>query len=265
MSRREHRSGGPFRSDQLRSGDPYELSNGHPVYCAPTGQDGAGPNGFGFAVLDSDPAVESSGVDAGLALSGNTLRAPDVAIGIEKGEGTWAKSAALAVEYAGRGQDEAELRAKIRELLDAGTKWVWVVRLVGPARVEVHERDRPVRIANHDDTLTAPGVLKNAIHVRALFDRDAAHEATLRNLLERQGYTRLSDVRDEGREEGRSDGRVRALREALVVVIESRGWSPEPELLDRIAREANPATLMQWTAEAARASSLERLRSAIAS
>ena len=85
-------SEGPFRPDQVRSGDPYELSNGHPIYCAPTGQDGAGPNGLGFAVLDSDPAVQSAGVDAGLALSGNTLRAPDVAVSLEKGDGTWGQA-----------------------------------------------------------------------------------------------------------------------------------------------------------------------------
>lgn len=28
---------GPFRADQLRPGDPYELSDGHPVRCMPTG------------------------------------------------------------------------------------------------------------------------------------------------------------------------------------------------------------------------------------
>jgi len=28
-------SRGPFRADQLRPGDRYELSNGHPIYCAP--------------------------------------------------------------------------------------------------------------------------------------------------------------------------------------------------------------------------------------
>jgi hypothetical protein len=27
----------PFRADQLRSGDPYELSNGHAIYVAPAG------------------------------------------------------------------------------------------------------------------------------------------------------------------------------------------------------------------------------------
>jgi len=54
---------GPFRADQVRSGDPHELSRGHPIVCAPTGQEGAGPNGLGFAVLDSDLAVKRAGVE----------------------------------------------------------------------------------------------------------------------------------------------------------------------------------------------------------
>jgi len=30
-----HSGRGPFRADQLRDGDRYELSNGHPIYCMP--------------------------------------------------------------------------------------------------------------------------------------------------------------------------------------------------------------------------------------
>ncbi len=30
-----HSSQGPFRAEHLRDGDRYELSNGHPIYCAP--------------------------------------------------------------------------------------------------------------------------------------------------------------------------------------------------------------------------------------
>lgn len=53
------RGAGPFRTDQLRSGDPYELSNGHAIRCAPAGGDGSGPNLRGGFVLDSDPAVKN--------------------------------------------------------------------------------------------------------------------------------------------------------------------------------------------------------------
>jgi hypothetical protein len=37
------RAPGPFQVDQIRDGDPYELSNGHPIQCLPTGGNGAGP------------------------------------------------------------------------------------------------------------------------------------------------------------------------------------------------------------------------------
>jgi hypothetical protein len=227
---------GPFLADQLRSGDPYELSHGHPVHCAPTGRDGTAANGLGFSVLDTDPAVQRAGVDTGLALSGNTLRAPDVAVGFEDGEGTWATRAKLALEYAGRGQDEAELRDKIAELLEAGTRWVWVVRLVGVQRVEVHEKGAPVKTLTRGAKLEAPGVLQNPVPVEALFDRAAAHEVALVNLLQRRGYRDLDEARgsarEEGREEGREAGREEgqelaraAARAALRELCTARGWA----------------------------------------
>ncbi len=46
------------------------------------------------------------------------------------------------VEYADTGQDEADLATKIQELLAAGTRHIWVVRLTGPRRVEIHETGR---------------------------------------------------------------------------------------------------------------------------
>ena len=75
---RKHQTQVPFRTDQIRSGDACELSQGHPIVCAPTGRDDTIPNGLGFAVL----------------------------------------------EYAGHGQDEDELKLKIRQLLEGGTRWV---------------------------------------------------------------------------------------------------------------------------------------------
>jgi hypothetical protein len=38
----------------------------------------------------------------------------------------------LAVEYAGKGQDEEELQEKSADMLAHGTKLIWVVRLLGP-------------------------------------------------------------------------------------------------------------------------------------
>ena len=59
----------------------------------------------------------------------------------------------------------------------------------------MHTPGAPVRIAHPGDVLTAPGVLALPVPVLALFDRDAAHETTLRNLLASQGYASLDAVR----------------------------------------------------------------------
>ena len=71
---------------------------------------------------------------------------------------------------------------------------IWVVRLTGPRRVEVHEKGRAMRLCMPGDELTAPGILKNPVPVLAMYDREAAHEATLRNLLQRRGYESLRCV-----------------------------------------------------------------------
>lgn len=246
---RKFHAPGPFRADQIRSGDPYELSDGHPLYCAPTGRDGAGPNGLGFAVLDSDPAVRTAGVDAGIALNPNTLRAPDVAVNLEHDGGTWATSAPLVVEYAGRVQDEGDLATKIAELLAAGTRWVWVVRLVGPRRVEVHEAGAGVRVVNADGELTAPGVLALPVPVRALFERDAAHETTLRNLLSARGYASIEALREEGH--------VKGLRAALDGALAARGWALSEAQAARVATCRDGATLLGWITRAVTASTLD--------
>jgi hypothetical protein len=105
------------------------------------------------------------------------------------------------VEYADTGQDETELQAKIADLLGAGTRWVWVVRLGMPRQVEVHAPAQPVVIRRAGELLEAPGVLRNPVPVQALYDPQAAHAATLRNLLQRAGYEGLEAVRDEGKAE----------------------------------------------------------------
>jgi hypothetical protein len=239
----------PTRVDQIRSGDPYELSNGRAIYCAPTGHEGTGPNGLGFAVLDSDPAVKRAGVDTGVELGPRTLRAPDVAVNFEAGDGTWATTIPLAVEYAGKGQDEGELRTKIHELLQAGTQQVWVVRLVGPRRVEVHRKGAATRIANVDEALTAPGVLALPVPVRALFERGAAHETTLRNLLAAKGYAGLDAVREEGHKEGSEA----ALQSALHANVQARGLTLDAAQEARVAACHDPATLLGWITRAATA------------
>src|SRR5262249_38461752 len=158
---------------------------GHTVHCLPTGGRGSRSNLVGGLVLETDPAVECAGVDTGFSPEPDMLRAPDIAVGnIPDAPGWVAGVPPLAVEYADSGQEEEKLQRKIDDLLDAGTRFVWVVRLNGPRRVEVYEPGIPARSVPPGQMLTAPGVLKNAVPVEALYDRETAHEATLRNLLQ---------------------------------------------------------------------------------
>ncbi|MFN7135140.1 MAG: right-handed parallel beta-helix repeat-containing protein, partial [Myxococcales bacterium] len=123
---------GPFHAAQIAPGSRYELSDGHAILCMPTGGRGSRSNLVGASVLETDPAVASAGVDTGFSPTPKTLRAPDVAVGNVPDAPGWTNVAPpLAVEYADTGQDEEELQARIRDLLAHGTRYVWVVRLVG--------------------------------------------------------------------------------------------------------------------------------------
>jgi hypothetical protein len=235
---------GPFRADQLRSGDPYELSNGHAILCLPTGGSGTGPNGMGYSVLSSDPAVKEAGVDTGYSPEPGTLRAPDVAVGNVPSTPGWIPGAPeLAVEYADIGQDEAKLQEKIADLLAAGTKFLWIVRLTGPRRVEVHEHGKKMRTVLPGGVLTAPGVLKNPVAIEALYDRDAAERATLTNLIQKRGFEDLDAVLVTGRAEG--------LAAAVLAVLEARGIRITKAARDRIARCTDAAELDRWVRRAA--------------
>jgi hypothetical protein len=219
---------GPFRADQIRSGDPYELSNGHPVECLPTGRRGGRATNVGGGVLASDPAAQDVGVDVGYSPSPETLRAPDLAVGEIADQPGWAPGAPpLAVEYADTGQDEGELQIKIRELLAAGTRFLWVVRLTGPRRVEVHEPGKKMRIAHPGEQLEAPGILANPLPVEALYDPEAARRVTFRNLLQRQGYASRDDVR--------TVGEIIPLRTAIATVLAGRGLAVGDDLQTALA------------------------------
>nr|VFJ95303.1 MAG: Putative restriction endonuclease [Candidatus Kentron sp. LFY] len=273
-------SPGPFTADQIRDGDRYELSNGHPVYCLPAGERHARHNTTGALVLDTDPDVEWSGIDAGFSPKKNTLRAPDVAVAPPPAPGKpgWIPGVPpLAVEYADRGQDEADLEIKIRELLAAGTRYVWVVRLIGPQCVEVHSKDAPMRRLSTTDILEAPGILRNPIPVHALFDREEAHRITLKNLLQRKGYQDLEAVlregarkgkvegktegkaegRAEGKAEGKLEGRLAALVDALFRVLAARSLDTDDQTRARIRDCRDPEQLDTWLARAAVADRLE--------
>ncbi|MCP4701255.1 MAG: Uma2 family endonuclease [Gammaproteobacteria bacterium] len=200
----KHLAPGPFRVDQLHSGDPYELSDGHPILCMPAGSRASRANLLGGQVLHTDPDVEFAGLDTGFALSPNTLRAPDIAVSYAAAgdEPGWVQGAPfLAVEYVDLGQDEEELTCKIDDLLAAGTKFMWVVRLTDPRQVEIHEPGKQMRLALPGQTLQAPGVLRNPVAVLALYDQKAAHESVLKNLLQRQGYSSIEEYLKKRKEE----------------------------------------------------------------
>lgn len=249
---------GPFRPEHVRPGDAYEVSNGHAIQCAPTGGDGTGPNGRGFMVLDSDPMVKQAGVDTGLELGVFTLRAPDVAVGDFPEAPGWVNAVPpLAVEYAAAGQDEDELREKIDDLLRVGTRHLWVVRLTGPRRVEVYEPGKPMRTALPGQALTAPGVLQNPVPVEALYDREAAHEVALQNLLQRRGYRDLDAVRDEGQFEGRFELAAhqferrlrRPLGEAERATLRARIASLGAARVGDVVLDLDGAALARWLAD----------------
>lgn len=256
---------GPMTVDQLREGDRYELSEGRPIYVAPTGQDGARGAIAGGKVIASDPSVKAVGFDVGCALNEKTLRAPDIAVGDLADTPGWMKGApVLAVEYAGSGQDETELKLKIKDLLAAGTRFVWVVRLLGVRRVEIHEPGKPMRVAHVGDDLVAPGVIQNPIPVQAMFDHQLADQLTLRNFLQRQGYRDLDAVRDEGvkigRQRGLEEGRQQGLEEALEALrgalrgaLLARGIALGPDEAARLASCHDLERLGHWLGRAATA------------
>ncbi len=241
---------GPFRADQLAPRDPYELSHGHALLCFPTGARGGERTLAGGAALASDPAVKSAGVDVGYSPEPGMLRAPDVAVGNVPNEPGWVKGVPpLAVEYADIGQDEPSLQDKIADLLSAGTKLIWVVRLTGIRRVEVYEKGVAVRVVGDGNELLAPGILQNPVPVAVLFDPAAAYRVTLRNLLQREGYASLDAVRDEGRNEGRSEGTA----QAILGVLEARGVPVNERVRAAILGCEDMVRLKQWLVQATRA------------
>jgi Uma2 family endonuclease len=253
-------SRGPFRADQLHSGDPYELSNGHPIHCLPTGGRGGRAANLGGGVLASDPAVQDVGVDVGFSPSPEILRAPDVSVGEIPDLPGWVQGAPpLAVEYADTGQDEADLRIKIDELFNAGTRYVWVVRLTGPRRVEVHQPDQGMRIVNPGEQLTAPGILANPVPVEALYDREAARQTIFRNLLQREGYASLEEVRAEGE----AHGEVQGLRDAILEVLTARGLAVDDELRTALGSAHDPEILRSVLRQAAVATTSAEIAAAL--
>ncbi|WP_133511150.1 DUF4351 domain-containing protein [Candidatus Thiosymbion oneisti] len=257
LNKRQYHTGGPFRADQLHSGDPYELDDGHPIECLPSGGRHAKANLSGGLALETDPDVTAAGFDTGFTPDEKNLRAPDIAVGNVPDEPGWVSGAPpLAVEYADVGQDEPDLQAKIRTLLGAGTRYVWVVRLTGVRRVEVYEPHASPSLAYPGQELEAPGILANPVPVEALYDPDAAHETALRNLLQRRGYPDLDAVREEGREEGKLAIVLHLLRRAVGPIPEND--SQRIRQLDRDGLAALAEALLDFHATSDLAAWLKR-------
>lgn len=255
MSREPSSAPGPFRASQIREGDPYELSDGHAIRCMTAGGRHGVAHNVGGRVLGTDPAAtHQTAIDVGISFNdGKNLRAPDIIVGAVDPTPGWQKTfPPLAVEYADHGQDEPELQQKIRELLAGGTQLVWVVRLVGPLRVEIHCADKPMRTCGADDELTAPGILQNPVPVRALVDPDAANVAALRNLLTPYGYRSVDEIEATKLAEGLAEG----LATALLGVLAARGLVPSDAQVETIRRCRDQARLQRWLARAAVADSL---------
>jgi predicted transposase YdaD len=161
------------------------------------------------------------------------------------------------------------------------------VRLGGPRRVEVYEPRKKPRTVLPGSLLTAPGVLQNPVRVEALYDRDEAERATLRNLLQRRGYEDLDAVLAKGRQEGHEEGLKEGLKEghqeglreghqeglkeghqeglreghqeglkegriaALFAVLEARGLRIGKAARERIAACSDAAQLDRWIRRAA--------------
>jgi len=245
--KQQYHIAGPFRAEQLRCGDPYELDDGHPIECLPSGGRHSKANLNGGLALETDPAVEAAGFDTGFTPDENNLRAPDIAVGNVPDEPGWVSGAPpLAVEYADIGQDERNLQKKIRTLLEAGTRYVWVVRLTGVRRVEVYEPHASPYLVYPGGQLEAPGILANPVPVEALYDPDAAHETALRNLLQRRGYPDLDAVREEGREEGKLTLVMHQLQRAVGQIPEDD--SQQIRRLDRDGLTALAEALLDFRA-----------------
>ncbi|MBI2377342.1 MAG: Uma2 family endonuclease [Deltaproteobacteria bacterium] len=234
---------GPFTADQLVPGARYELVQGHPVYQAATGGDGATTIAVGATALGSDPQADGVGIDAGYVLNNKNVRAPDIAVGnVPDARGFISGAPLLAVEYAGEHQDEVKLQEKIVEFLDLGTRLIWVVRIIGPRRVEIYEKDKPVTLAGPGQLLSAPGILSAPLPVEALFDRSASNRVALKNLLLQQGYGSVDEIREEGRQEERA-GLCRSLRNNILLLLERRGLDSTAQLRSWLDGVTDPSKL----------------------
>ena len=109
------------------------------------------------------------------------------------------------------------------------------------------------------EVLPAPGILRNPVPVAALFERAAAQDLILRNLLQRRGYADLDAIREEGREEGRDEGREQGLADAILTLLAARGLALDDATRERLRSTRDPERLRAWLLAAAQADTLAGL------
>ena len=172
----------------------------------------------------------------------------------------------MAVEYASSGQDEPELQRKILELLNAGTKLIWVVRLLGIRRVEVYEKGLAPKTFYAGHELRADGILHNPVPVQALYDRTLAHKLTLRNLLQREGYESVAQILEEGLEKGREEGLEKglekgreAMAETLLALLRARGLPVDDATVGRVRGCRANELLRAWMVRAGTAATVDQV------
>ena len=141
----------------------------------------------------------------------------------------------------------------------SGTQQVWVVRLIGPRRVEVYRPGESMRLVGPGEILSAPGLLRNPVPIEALYDRDAAHRATLRNLLQREGYESLDAVRQAGVVDGINQGISQGIAESILALLSERGLVVDLPIRERILAEHDPAQLRRWLIAATQVQEATRL------
>lgn len=87
--------------------------------------------------------------------------------------------------------------------------------------------------------------------VDALYDRAAAHAVTFRNLLQRQGYRDLDEIRNEGQQQ--------ALRESVLAVLQARGLPVDDAARAALEAVDDPVTLRLHLTRAATASTADEV------
>ena len=259
-----------YTADDIKPGDPYELIDGRAMHCMSAGMKHARGANETVGVLNDDPEVElgSCLVDVGIKLSDDTVVAPDYVVGM-KGEvvdGWTTEIPPLAVEIAGVGQNEESLKLKIPKLLNAGTRHIWVVRMTGESRVEVHEPGREMRVARRGEMLRAPGILKNDVPVDVFFDVKLAMKHKLRNMMQRLGFDSYEAAQEHWKAEGealgvvkgRDEGFAEAASRILSRQLRVRFGSAPPWVHDKL-RLASREELEAWTDMVVIAPDIERV------